>query len=86
MIKPELRRILDVVADLSQKDVKKDVLETEIVSQSKLSGIEVRNYLNELEWLHLVKESTLPRPSHEEFRLWNITEKGLQELTRQNAK
>jgi hypothetical protein len=86
MIKSELIRILDVVADLSQKDVKKEVLETEIVSQSKLSGIEVRNHLNELEWLHLVKESALPRPSHEEFRLWNITEKGLQELIRQNSK
>ncbi|HEY7570166.1 MAG TPA: hypothetical protein VH796_02235 [Nitrososphaeraceae archaeon] len=86
MIKSELIRILDAVADLSQKDVKKEVLETEIVSQSKLSGIEVRNHLNELEWLHLVKESALPRPSHEEFRLWNITEKGLQELIRQNSK
>ena len=27
-----------------------------------------------LEWLHLVKEA-LPRPSHEEFRLWNVTKK-----------
>ena len=32
MIKSELRKILDIVADLSQNDVKKDVLETEIVS------------------------------------------------------
>ncbi len=32
MIKSELRRILDIVADLSQKDVKKDVIETEIIS------------------------------------------------------
>ena len=81
MIKSELRRILDIVADLSQKDVKKDVLETEIISHSGLSDLEVRNNLNELEWLHLVKEA-LPRPSHEEFRLWNVTEKGLQEISR----
>jgi hypothetical protein len=37
MIKSELKRILDIVADLSQKDVKKDVLESEIISHSRLS-------------------------------------------------
>ena len=82
MIKSELRKILDIVADLSQKDVKKDVLETEIISYSGLSDLEVRNHLNELEWLHLVKEA-LPRPSHAEFRIWNVTEKGLQERSPQ---
>jgi hypothetical protein len=81
MIKSELRKILDIVADLSQNDVKKDVLETEIVSHSRLSDLEVRNHLNELQWLHLVKEA-LPRPNHAEFSLWNVTEKGLQETSR----
>jgi len=84
MIKSELRRILDIVADLSQNDVKKDVLETEIISHSGLSAVEVRNHLNELEWLNLVKESSLPRPSHAEFRLWNVTEKGLQDRSSQD--
>jgi hypothetical protein len=84
MIKSELRRILDIVADLSQNDIKKDVLETEIISHSGLSAVEVRNHLNELEWLNLVKESSLPRPSHAEFRLWNVTEKGLQEGSSQD--
>ena len=78
MIKSEARRILDIVADLSRNDVKKDVLETEIISNSGLTAAEARNYLHELEWLHLVEES-LPRPIHAEFRLWNITEKGLQD-------
>ena len=36
MIKSELRRILDIVPDLSQNDIKKDVLETEIISHSEL--------------------------------------------------
>jgi hypothetical protein len=80
MIKPEIKRILDIVADLPQNDVKKDVLETEIISNSGLPAVEVRNYLNELQWLNLVKEA-LPRPSHAEYRLWNVTEKGLQERT-----
>jgi hypothetical protein len=81
MIKSEVRRILNIVADLSQNNVKKDVLETEIVSHSGLSDLEVRNHLNELEWLHLVREA-LPRPTHAQFRLWNVTEKGLQETSR----
>jgi hypothetical protein len=80
MIRSELRRILDIVADLAQNDVKKDVLETEIISHSGLSDFDVRNHLNELEWLHLIKEA-LPRPSHKEFRLWSVTEKGLQKLS-----
>jgi predicted transcriptional regulator len=84
MIKSDLRRILDIVADLSQNDVKKDVLETEIISRSGLPDVEVRNYLYELEWRNLVKESSLPRPSHAEFRLWNLTEKGLQDRSRQD--
>ena len=56
MIKSQVRRILDIVADLSQNDIKKDVLETEIISHSELPAVEVRNHLNELEWLNLVKE------------------------------
>jgi predicted transcriptional regulator len=83
MIKSELRRILNIIADLSQSNVKKDVLETEIISHSGLSDVEVRNYLNELEWLNLAKEA-LPRPSHAEYRLWNVTEKGVQERSRQD--
>ena len=84
MIKSELRRILDIVADLAQNDVKKDVLETEIISHSGgLTAVEVRNYLGELEWLNLAKEA-LPRPSHAEYRLWNVTEKGLQERSSQD--
>ena len=39
MIKSQVRRILDIVADLSQNDVKKDVLETEIISHSGLSAV-----------------------------------------------
>lgn len=76
----ESRKILNIVADLAQNNIRNDVLETEIITHSRLSDLEVRNNLNELEWLHLVKEA-LPKPVHAEFRLWNITEKGLQELS-----
>ena len=63
---------------MAQNNVKKDVLETEIISRSGLPAVEVRNYLGELEWMNLAKEA-LPRPSHAEYRLWNVTEKGLQD-------
>jgi hypothetical protein len=43
MIKSEVRRrILDIVADFSQNDVKKDILETYISSHSGLPAAEVR--------------------------------------------
>lgn len=53
VIKSELRRILDIVANLSQKDVKKDVLETEIISHSELTDLEVKNHLNEIGRAHV---------------------------------
>jgi hypothetical protein len=57
MIASEVRRILDIVANLSQNDIKKDVLEIEIISHSGLPAAEARNYLHDLEWRHLVKEA-----------------------------
>jgi hypothetical protein len=78
-MKPELNKILGIVADLAENDVKKDVLETDIITRSGLADVEVRKHLNDLEWLHLVKE-VQPRPSRTDWRLWTITEKGLREV------
>ena len=63
--------------------LKRMYLETEIISHSGFTDLEVKSHLNELEWLHLVKEA-VPTPNHEEFKLWNLTEKGLQEISRQD--
>jgi hypothetical protein len=79
-MKPELKKILGIVADLAENDVKKDVLESDIITRSGLADVEVRKHLNDLEWLHLVKE-VQPRPSHTDWRLWTITEKGLLEVS-----
>jgi hypothetical protein len=78
-MKPELKKVLGIVADLAENDIKKDVLETDIITRSGLADLEVRKHLNDLEWLHLVKE-VQPRPSRTDWRLWNITEKGLPEV------
>ena len=77
-MKPELKKILGIVADLAENDVKKDVLETDIITRSRLADVDVRKHLNDLEWLHLVKE-VQPRPSRTDWRLWTITENGLRE-------
>jgi hypothetical protein len=78
-MKPELKKILGIVAELAENDVKKDVLETDIITRSGLADVEVRKHLNDLEWLHLVKE-VQPRPSRTDWRLWTITENGLREV------
>jgi hypothetical protein len=78
-MEPELKKILDIIAGLAENDVKKDVLETEIITRSGLADVEVRKHLNDLEWLHLVKE-VQPRPSRTDWRLWTITEMGLREV------
>ena len=77
-------KILGILSKLAQNNVNKDVLETEIIALSGLSESEARNRLNELEWLHLAKEA-LPKASRARFRLWNVTEKGLKELSGQDA-
>ena len=63
-------KILGILSKLAQNNINKDVLETEIIALSRLSESEVRNRLNELEWLHLAKEA-LPKASRARFRLWS---------------
>jgi hypothetical protein len=77
-------KVLRILSNLAQNNINKDVLETEIVALNGLSDSEARNRLNDLEWLHLAKEA-LPKASRTEFRLWNVTEKGLKELSGQDA-
>ena len=84
MVKEPDFKILGILSKLAQNNVNKDVLETEIVELSGLSESEARNRLNDLEWLHLAKEA-LPHASRAKFRLWNVTEKGLRELSSQDA-
>ncbi len=76
MVRAAESKILGIVAELAHNDINKDVVETEIVTLRGLSEFEVRNILNELEWMHLAKEA-LPRASRADFRLWNVTDKGV---------
>jgi hypothetical protein len=84
MVKGPDFKILGILSKLAQNNINKEVLETGIIALSGLSESEARNRLNDLEWLHLAKEA-LPNARRPEFRLWNVTEKGLKELSGQDA-
>ena len=79
-LSPEVRNILNIIAELAQNDINRDVIESSIIARSALPDFDVQNSLNELRSRGLVKE-VLPRPAGIGFKLWRITENGLNALT-----
>ena len=84
VIKPALRNILKVIADLSHYDVNTNVVDTSVVGDS-LPSIEVYDCLEELESLGLIKMlkpigDTKEKTDDQTFRLLNIIKKGFEEL------
>jgi hypothetical protein len=77
---PEVRNILNIITELAQNDINRDVIESSIIARSALPDFDVQNSLNELRSKGLIKE-VLPRPAGVEFKLWRITENGLNALT-----
>ena len=73
---PGLRNVLEILAELAHNDIKTDVSESDIISQSGIPQSEVQIYLNELESRHLIEEV---RP-----RLWRIKDQGLEALKDQH--
>lgn len=86
VIKPALRNILKVIADLSHYDVNTNVVDTSVVEHGDgLSSIEVYDCLEEPESLGLIKMlkpigDTKEKTDDQTFRLLNITKKGLEQL------
>jgi predicted transcriptional regulator len=84
-LKPQLRNILEIIADLSRDDVNTNVFDTSVIENSNLPTTEVHSYLSELESLGFIK--MLQRISDPEdskgqnYRLLNITREGLRELS-----
>jgi hypothetical protein len=78
-ISPGLRNVLNILAELAQNDIDRDVFESSIVSRSGLPEFEVQNYLNELKSRGLAKEVG-PRPGGADFKLWRITQEGIEAL------
>jgi predicted transcriptional regulator len=71
------RRILDILAEKSIRSVSTSVLDTAVIAASGLTADEVNTYLSQLESLGLVKLGI----KVSDFRLVNITEKGLEEIS-----
>ena len=79
-LSPEVRNILNIITELAQNDINRDVIESSIIARSALPDFDVQNSLNELRSKGLIRE-VLPRPAGVEFKLWRITENGLNALT-----
>lgn len=85
-IKPELRKILEVVGHLSHHDIDTNVVDTSVVQNSGgHSSRKVYDCLDELKSRGLIKmlqpiPDTKAKKDDQTFKLLSITERGLQEL------
>ncbi len=84
-LRPELRKILTIIADLAHNNTEASVQNNAIIEESKLVPHEVNNYLDELKSKGLIKETT-PRPAGSNFNLLNITTEGINALGNQDIK
>jgi hypothetical protein len=87
MVRPELRKILNIIADKAENNINKNVIDLAVIQDSGLLESEARKYINELQGLHLIIIE--PRPSGADiegkpYRLINMTTKGLEALEDQN--
>jgi predicted transcriptional regulator len=85
VINQPLRNILEIVADLSHNNVNNNIFDTAVAEYSDLSSTKVNCYLTQLSSLGLIKMlkrvSDAEKDKDKYFRLLNITQKGLQELS-----
>jgi hypothetical protein len=89
MVRPESRKILNIIADKAENNINKNVIDLAVIQDSGLPESEARKYINELQGLHLI--ITEPRPSGADiegkpYRLINMTTKGLEALEDQNER
>jgi predicted transcriptional regulator len=78
-MKDELRRILTIISDLTHNDINSSVKDTKIIVEANLQSEDVEKYLNELKSLGFVKEDS-SRPAGVDYRLFNITDEGVNEI------
>jgi predicted transcriptional regulator len=84
-IRKQLHDVLALTAELTHNNVNKDVRHTLVIDRMGLPEHETHRYIHELESLGMIKIQ--PRMNHatdekgREFRLINITNEGLQELS-----
>jgi hypothetical protein len=89
MVRPELRKMLNIIADKAENSIHKSVIDLAVIQDSGLPESEARKYMNELQGLQLIIIE--PRPSGADiegkpYRLINMTIKGLEALEDQNER
>lgn len=89
MLRPELRTILNIIADKTENSTKKSVIDLAAIQESGLPEFEVRKYINELEGLQMIAIGLRASGADIEgkpYRLINLTTKGLEELLDQDER
>ena len=85
VIQKPLRDILALIAELTHDNINEDVRHTMVIDRIDLPGHETHRHIHELESLWMIKIQSRVSGSIDEkgreYRLINITLKGLQELS-----
>lgn len=76
----QLQNILGIVADLSHYNTNASVIDRAVIERTGLPPAQVMDVIKQLESLGLVNRQI--KVSGADFRLINITRKGLKELTK----
>jgi predicted transcriptional regulator len=78
----ELRKVLEIIADMTQGSVDKYVYDTVLIKRVNLPAEEVQKHLDELKSLGLIEINKRMTGGH--FALVNITKEGLRQSSKLN--
>lgn len=81
MIRTELRKILNTIADRTQSDTNSSVTDSVVIRDNGLPESEASKYIKELSGLGLITVGI--KVSGAGFRMLSITKEGIQELQNQ---
>jgi hypothetical protein len=54
MLRPELRKILNIIADKAENSINKSLIDLAVIQEGGLSEFEARKYINELQGRQLI--------------------------------
>jgi hypothetical protein len=89
MLRPELRKILNIIADKAENSTSKNVIDLAVIQENGLPESEVRKYLKELDGRQLITIGLKASGADIEgkpYRLINLTTKGLEALEDQDER
>ncbi len=75
----ELRRILTIISDLTHNDTNSTVKDTQITAKANVPFKEIGKYLSELQLAGLIMQDSV-KPGNVDYRIYNITRKGINEI------